>query len=989
VINEPASQRIDKANEKTYGAEAAHPEPVDLQPMDLPSSFQAALLPVRSASGTGDDPTDRQARLLADTRFQSSQASGRRRQFVRMLQERYGNNHVQRVLARRPGSLLRPGSNGSLQAAEEAKTGIEEQRGAGQPLSESVRTPLEAAFEQDFSQVRLHTSSEAQELSAGLEARAFTSGRDIWLADPSDANDTGIMAHELAHVVQQAGQPAPDGDSWQVSQPGDPAEEQAESAARMANQTENGENNPQTSEPSLEVPAFQREEKTNAPIKPSLTPEQKVVANQDAENIVTILTAGDPDPEQQAAIIGIMRNYQQMDDDYQNSTGYPGTTYLDYFLVRLKIASVLHSRIWPLESETVNAFDDLWYRLEGSSLEAYRTIVASSQAERTAGPESKDVESFAQTMGKQEAMGMWGMLKGMGQGLAGLSDAGAKALTKAMRGAGVDVSDPASVSDWLGKQYDISGNFMFGEDWEKKDNLGLGMNAADIGTKGGGVIWSLVLIGSGKAASADAKAALVALGVAGNLDAIDKCNTNIANIVRRLQKGGKLNPSDLLSDPDFISESARLAANIFGVISAGAGSADEISKSLQTTLATTGLILDSAQAAALVNKLNAISASNLDPDAKNKASADAVVELIQVSVNIVHSASPEQEAVSGVDENMAGKTVPQSQPAEAQTEASAKPIETEQTAPRNSESEYVAGGPSGLELDISGKPQQAAPVESYGNIPEEQLSVETTPQAAAAEPFGTIPEERLTGETTPHGQQTAGETEFNRQNELSESEMQARARQNAPESERAVGSPGTASFGESESRAGIRLREYDAAEIASELRLRKDYSPEFGGYLRSVEFDVPSQIGNFKTRPKRFEQDEPLNTISVEHPTHQDLTNTNYERGHAAAQQLSGGDPDVAEALMITTNMWPMRGNGPEGINQGQYKEFEDDYIALKAEHPGSEVHIRVEAVVSETPRFITGSAGRKVLAPEAFVITVTFTEPGGSPETYQMRINN
>ncbi|MDR3573036.1 MAG: DUF4157 domain-containing protein [Anaerolineaceae bacterium] len=977
-MSEPASERIDKEIKKTLGPESVGPGQIELQPFELPAPHREAVV---NPAGDRPDPTDGQAAFLSDTRLSSRREAGLRQRFIESLQQHFGNRHVQRVLAERNKlDLQRQSSDGSLQAGRQSTDQIAHQRAGGQPLPSPVQDQMETAFGTDFSQVRLHTGPEAQALSQALAARAFTSGSDIWLANANDANDASLLAHELTHVVQQGGQPPAGGQPLQVSQPADASEQQAEQVAGLLSQPEIAENNLEPAKPTDAVPAFQREEQTNAPVKPTLTPEQKVVVNQDVENIVTILTAGDPDPEQQAAIIRTFRNYQQLDTDYQNSSGFTGSAYLDYFLVRLKIATVVHSRIWPLESETVNAFDDLWYRLTDNSLAEYKTILASSQTEHTAGPETKDVESFTQTMGKQESMGVWGMLKGMGQGLAGLSDAGAKALTKAMRGAGVDVADPASISDWLGQQYDISGNFMFGQDWQKKDNLALGMNAADIGTKGGGVIWNLVMLGSGKAASADAKAALLALGVAGNLDAIDKCTTNIANIIGRLQKGGKLNPSDLLSDPDFISESAKLAANIYGVVSAGAATDEELSNSVRLALSTTGRILDSGQAVALVNKLYAISASNLDPDAKNKASADAVVELIQVSVNIVENASPEKEEVSGIDEGTGGKTTTQNQPPETQAAVAAKPIKSESEnisgksleldktgTPQQSDLEGPSKVESGLDLDKSGKPQQTGLDQTYGMIPEEQVSAETTPTALHSD----------------------AETEFPRQNELTESEMQARASQNAPESGRAVGSPGTAGFGESESRSGMHLREYDAAEMAPELRIRKDYSPEYGGYLRSVEFDVPAKTGNFGTRPDKFNKDEALKPISVEHPKGQDLNKSDYELGHAAAQQLSGGDPDVARALMVTTNMWPMKGLGSEGINQGQYKEFEDDYIALKAEHPDSEVHIRVEAIVSETPRFITGSTSRKVLAPEAFVITVTVTSPDGSLETFNMRINN
>jgi hypothetical protein len=230
-------------------------------------------------------------------------------------------------------------------------------------------------------------------------------------------------------------------------------------------------------------------------------------------------------------------------------------------------------------------------------------------------------------------------------------------------------------------------------------------------------------------------------------------------------------------------------------------------------------------------------------------------------------------------------------------------------------------------------------------------------------------------------------TEFEQQNQLTAEEMEARMNKNAPESERAVGSPGTARHGESESRTGENYRLFNAPEVA--LGLRTDFSPEHGGYIRSVEFSVPDVVGNFGTRPKRFSTDAMLNDINVEHMTHGTLTGTQTERGHPVAQQLSGGDPDVAAALMTTSNIWPMRGRGSTGVNQGVYKQFEDNYISLKSANPNAEVHVRVEAVVGTTPDFITNARGQRALVPEAFDITITLTPPTGKAQVRTMRIQN
>jgi len=66
---------------------------------------------------------------------------------------------------------------------------------------------MESAFGHDFSRVRVHTDARAAALSANLNARAFTVGSDIAFATgeyrPGNIVGEALIAHELAHVVQQ------------------------------------------------------------------------------------------------------------------------------------------------------------------------------------------------------------------------------------------------------------------------------------------------------------------------------------------------------------------------------------------------------------------------------------------------------------------------------------------------------------------------------------------------------------------------------------------------------------------------------------------------------------------------------------------------------------------------------------------------------------------------------------------------------------------
>jgi ppGpp synthetase/RelA/SpoT-type nucleotidyltranferase len=68
---------------------------------------------------------------------------------------------------------------------------------------------MEQAFGADFSQVKVHTDSESDKLNKSIQAKAFTTGKDIFFKkgeyQPDSKPGQELLAHELTHVVQQNG----------------------------------------------------------------------------------------------------------------------------------------------------------------------------------------------------------------------------------------------------------------------------------------------------------------------------------------------------------------------------------------------------------------------------------------------------------------------------------------------------------------------------------------------------------------------------------------------------------------------------------------------------------------------------------------------------------------------------------------------------------------------------------------------------------------
>lgn len=86
---------------------------------------------------------------------------------------------------------------------------IQARLGAGQALAPATQSRMGQAFGHSFSHVRVHHDSTASRLSTRHNARAFTVGHHVAFDrgeyQPGTPMGEALIAHELAHVVQQRG----------------------------------------------------------------------------------------------------------------------------------------------------------------------------------------------------------------------------------------------------------------------------------------------------------------------------------------------------------------------------------------------------------------------------------------------------------------------------------------------------------------------------------------------------------------------------------------------------------------------------------------------------------------------------------------------------------------------------------------------------------------------------------------------------------------
>jgi hypothetical protein len=135
-------------------------------------------------------------------------------------------HHLQ---SRLPSTPL-PKSTVPAHAPAAVKAGTQ---GGGHALDKHKSATLSAKFGHDFSKVRIHTDTRAEEAAGAMGANAYALGGDIVFGagkyNPGSLETDRLLAHELTHVVQQDHWGM--GDWGRMSAKGDASEREADSLA--------------------------------------------------------------------------------------------------------------------------------------------------------------------------------------------------------------------------------------------------------------------------------------------------------------------------------------------------------------------------------------------------------------------------------------------------------------------------------------------------------------------------------------------------------------------------------------------------------------------------------------------------------------------------------------------------------------------------------------------------------------------------------------
>ncbi len=160
------------------------------------------LVQARMEVGRVNDPAEHEADAIALDFLRWQQSSGEQ---SAPTQQQISSGQTSRSTS---GGTMETGGfavDGALESEIAQETG----RGSG--LDHSTRGQFEGYFGVDLGGVRVHADNKAAELSRSLGAEAFTVGNDVFFGEgrfnSGSSSGMGLLAHELAHVVQQGSSP--------------------------------------------------------------------------------------------------------------------------------------------------------------------------------------------------------------------------------------------------------------------------------------------------------------------------------------------------------------------------------------------------------------------------------------------------------------------------------------------------------------------------------------------------------------------------------------------------------------------------------------------------------------------------------------------------------------------------------------------------------------------------------------------------------------
>ncbi len=113
------------------------------------------------------------------------------------------------IVQKQEKMLQMKGFSNENQTSTSLESSLQQSKRNGQNLDASTQSSMSKSIGADFSNVKIHTDSNAVQMNQQLNAKAFTNGSDVYFNqgqyNPNSLDGKHLLAHELTHVVQQGG----------------------------------------------------------------------------------------------------------------------------------------------------------------------------------------------------------------------------------------------------------------------------------------------------------------------------------------------------------------------------------------------------------------------------------------------------------------------------------------------------------------------------------------------------------------------------------------------------------------------------------------------------------------------------------------------------------------------------------------------------------------------------------------------------------------
>ncbi|WP_428070439.1 DUF4157 domain-containing protein [Chryseobacterium gambrini] len=179
------------------------------------STFFKPAIQKKLSVGSANDSYEVEADKVADKVMKMSKPSPQVTHTGALLQRKCAHCEQEEKLQMKPLAesisplIQRSSSEIGGVAPSQVENQINSSRGGGSVMDHETKNFMENRFGTDFSNVKIHTGSEAVQMSRELNAQAFAVGNDIYFNEgkynPTSDSGKHLLAHELTHTVQQSG----------------------------------------------------------------------------------------------------------------------------------------------------------------------------------------------------------------------------------------------------------------------------------------------------------------------------------------------------------------------------------------------------------------------------------------------------------------------------------------------------------------------------------------------------------------------------------------------------------------------------------------------------------------------------------------------------------------------------------------------------------------------------------------------------------------